>query len=109
MKIDNSGVIISQTTGKTESAKSQQPQTTNSDTPQQITKTGPVDLVTLTAAATRMQQLEQTIKDTPIVDSHRVERAQQVVSAGSMSIEPNQLAAKILSFEGALNRSRNGV
>jgi len=107
MNIDGSGPISHLIQDAKEGEKSQK--IANPAPQQQRTKTGPSDTVTLTHTAAQLQQLEQAIASSPIVNSHRVEQMQQAVNDGHINIDPTQLADKVLSFESELNSVRTGV
>lgn len=101
MKIDSSSTIASLVQG----GKSQP--VTKADS--HSASAGQSDSLSLTDAAASLQGLERAIAAHPVVNDHRVEQIQQVVSSGGPKIDPSHLATKILNFETALNNARSGV
>jgi negative regulator of flagellin synthesis FlgM len=109
MQIDSSGSVASMIQAAKEGVKSQPPETVTGSSAPTITTTGPSDQVTLTETAAHMQRLEHVIAAQPVVNSQRVAQLQQVINDGGPKIDTSQLAAKILSFESALNSARSGA
>lgn len=62
------------------------------------------DTVSLTDTATRLRSLENTLATLPVVDSQRVEDIQQALAEGRFEIDPERIAAKMMSFEGEISR-----
>jgi negative regulator of flagellin synthesis FlgM len=60
------------------------------------------DHVTLTSSARSLQRLEQTISDTPVVNSAKVSQVKQAISAGTYQVDANRVANKLLQFERGL-------
>jgi negative regulator of flagellin synthesis FlgM len=60
------------------------------------------DSVSLTEAAARLRDLEQSVAGLPEVDSKRVEQAREAVANGSYQANPQRIADKLASFETAL-------
>ena len=63
------------------------------------------DSVNLTASATQLQQLEQTIANMPVVDAQIVDAVQQQVSTGSFEVNEKSTANKLLETEKNLSGS----
>jgi negative regulator of flagellin synthesis FlgM len=61
-----------------------------------------IDTVSLTGAATRMRQLEQTLEGLPIVDTQRVAKIKQDIASGNYTIDPERIAEKLLELESEL-------
>lgn len=71
----------------------------NADTPAS-SQTG--DHVTLTNSARSLQRLEQTISDTPVVNSSKVSQVKQSIAAGTYQVDAKSTASKLLQFERGL-------
>ena len=70
-------------------------------------ETGPPstsDTVSITDAAARLQSLENTLAELPVVDTQRVEAVKQAISSGSFEVDSARIADKLLNFEQALSR-----
>jgi len=52
--------------------------------------------VQLSSLASHLQQLEQTIADTPIVDSGKVEEIKTAISQGQFKVNPEKVADGLL-------------
>ena len=66
------------------------------------------DTVTLTDTAAQLHKLEAMVLASPIVDIARVEDVKQAIRNGQFQINPQRVAAKMMSFENALgNRPLN--
>ncbi|GMR08795.1 MAG: flagellar biosynthesis anti-sigma factor FlgM [Gammaproteobacteria bacterium] len=60
------------------------------------------DSVTLTQAASVLQDLQKTLSSLPVVDRSRVASVQNAISNGSFEIDSNRIAEKMLAFEQSL-------
>lgn len=107
MQIDNSSPVVSLIHGMKEGGKAQQSQTADEPNKAPLNESG--DVVTVTDAAAYMQHIEEVITSQPVINDKRVERVQQVVNDGHLKNDPAHLAARILSFESALNSARRGI
>ncbi|MTI63406.1 flagellar biosynthesis anti-sigma factor FlgM [Methylophaga sp.] len=59
----------------------------------------PVDKVSLSDT---LSQLEQSLADVPVVDTAKVESIKQAIEDGSYQIDSQELARKMIDFEGDL-------
>ena len=64
----------------------------------------PVDKVSLTGDAVRMQQLDKAVNEAPQVDSARVTSIKSAVSSGRYQVDAGKVAAKLTRFEWDLNQ-----
>lgn len=62
-----------------------------------------VDSVSLTDTAARLQKLENTIAELPVVDTQRVEELRSAISNGEYQTNPTRIAEKLLGLDAALN------
>lgn len=69
------------------------PSQTGSGSPQ-----GP-DTVSLTDSASRLQSLENSLNNLPVVDTQRVEGVQLQLATGTFSVDPVSSADKLLEME----------
>lgn len=69
---------------------------------QQTGRPSTVDTVSLTDAAARLRELENSLAQMPVIDSQRVEGIQQAIANGSYEIDSGRVAEKMLSFEREL-------
>lgn len=53
--------------------------------------------VQLSALSSHLQQLEQTIADTPVVDSGKVEEIKTAIAQGQFKVDPEKVADGLLS------------
>lgn len=63
---------------------------------------GTTDQVSLTPTAQQLRGLEQQIADQPVVDSQKVNDVKEALANGSFEINPERIAAKMMSLEKAL-------
>jgi len=61
------------------------------------------DTFQITDRANRLQQLEQEIASQPVVDSQRVQEVQRALATGTLEIDPERVADKLLRFEAGLD------
>jgi negative regulator of flagellin synthesis FlgM len=60
------------------------------------------DHVTLTTSARSLQKLEETIANTPVVNTAKVASVKQQLSAGTYQVDSGRVAGKLLQFESGL-------
>jgi negative regulator of flagellin synthesis FlgM len=60
------------------------------------------DQVTLTSSARSLQKIEETIAQTPVVNSSKVAAVKQAISSGTYKIDSAKVADKLLQFERGL-------
>lgn len=65
-------------------------------------QTTSADQVSLTPVAQQLRGLEQQIAEQPVVDSQKVNAVKEALASGSFEIDPERIAAKMMSFEKAL-------
>jgi negative regulator of flagellin synthesis FlgM len=58
--------------------------------------------VHITDTATRLAALEQSLRDSPAVDSARVEQLRSAIEQGRYTVEPVQVARQLVQMEHAL-------
>lgn len=63
------------------------------------------DQLNLSSKASQLQALEAQVANLPVVDTQRVQDVQRTVATGSYTIEPAQVADKMLTFEAGLGKS----
>ena len=66
------------------------------------------DRVQLSALSSRMQAIESSMADTPVVDSARVAEIRQAISEGRFKVNPDVVADNLLQTARELLRSRLG-
>lgn len=71
-------------------------QTTPGAGPQSSTSTDKVSL------SDTLSQLEQTLADVPVVDSDKVATVKKAIEDGSYQLDSQELARKMIDFEGDL-------
>ncbi len=57
------------------------------------------DTVSLTDSASRLQHLESSLNNLPVVDTQRVEGVQLQLATGTFSVDPMSSADKLLEME----------
>ncbi len=62
------------------------------------------DSLNLTDQTARLQALEKSISELPVVNTQRVEQVQNALATGTFQIDPARVADKLLSFEAGLAR-----
>ncbi len=60
------------------------------------------DQVTLTSSARSLQKIEETIAQTPVVNSSKVAAVKQAISSGTYQVDSGRVADKLLQFENGL-------
>ncbi len=66
------------------------------------TSTQGADQLTLTSSARSLQQIEETLANTPVVNTDKVTAVRQQLSAGTYKIDSGRVASKLLQYESAL-------
>ena len=66
------------------------------------TSTQGADQLTLTSSARSLQQVEETIANTPVVNTDKVAAVKQQLNAGTYKIDSGRVASKLLQYESAL-------
>jgi len=56
----------------------------------------------LTTSARSLQKLEETIANTPVVNTSKVASVKQQLSSGSYQVDSARVAGKLLQFESGL-------
>ncbi len=62
----------------------------------------PVDKVSLTGDGVRLQQLNQSVANAPVVDSKRVAAAKSAIAGGSYRVDSKTIAGKLTRMEWEL-------
>lgn len=62
------------------------------------------DRVTLTNAASRLQNIEQKINESSSIDSERVATVQKAISSGEYKVNSDRIADKMIAFEDFMNK-----
>jgi len=62
----------------------------------------PVDKVSLTGNAVRMQQLAQAVAETPEIDTKRVASTRSAIASGSYQVDSKSVAAKLTRMDWEL-------
>jgi negative regulator of flagellin synthesis FlgM len=60
------------------------------------------DTVRLSDAAARLQRLQASVADMPVVDQQRVSALKREIENGSYRVDPDRVAAKLLDLERTL-------
>jgi negative regulator of flagellin synthesis FlgM len=60
------------------------------------------DQLTLTNSARSLQKIEETIANTPVVNTQKVTSVRQQLSSGTYQIDSGRVANKLLQFESGL-------
>ncbi len=66
------------------------------------TTSASADQLTLTSSARSLQKIEETIAQTPVVNSAKVASVKQAISSGTYQVDPSRVADKLLQFESGL-------
>lgn len=64
------------------------------------------DRLDLTGISQRLQALEQQLAAEPMVNKQRVEAVRQALAAGTLQVDPERIAERLIDIEKALNSSR---
>jgi len=74
-----------------------------STTPSKSKGNATSDSVDLTDTASKLQQIEQSLADIPIVDNSRVEAVTQSIADGQYQIDNEKVADRIIKSENEIN------
>ena len=61
------------------------------------------DAVSFTETASRMRELEGSLRSVPVVDTQRVNEVKQAIVDGTYEVSPARIAEKMMKFEGLLD------
>lgn len=103
MAIEITGYIPAQLS----SARGDTPQSGRQEASPAQQKTGKsqtTDTVTLTDTSSQLHKLETMVSTLPVVDIARVDSVRQAIKTGRLDFNPERIAEKMLSFEGARRR-----
>lgn len=104
MPINNvTGFTSPQTQRALEGAKVEVSRTEPSVQQEETGGSSTTDSISLTDTAARLQRLESTISELPVVDSQRVEELRSAIANGEYEVNAGNIADKMLSFEAELN------
>jgi negative regulator of flagellin synthesis FlgM len=67
------------------------------------TKIADSDSIDLTENASKLQQIEQSLQDIPVIDTGRVEAISQSIEEGQYNIDNEKIADRIIKSETALH------
>jgi len=70
------------------------------------TPSTPAEVVTLTERAARLQELNDAVRDLPVVDEARVSALKEALASGGYAIDDEAVADKLAALEAALARGR---
>lgn len=71
---------------------------------QDATPSSSGDRVTLTNAASRLQNIEQELSNASSIDSTRVAKVQSAITNGDYNVDTDRIADKMLAFEDFMNK-----
>ncbi len=60
------------------------------------------DTVELTATARQLNQLEEQLRNQPVVDVQRVAEVSRAIDNGTLEIDPSRIATRLIRFESYL-------
>jgi negative regulator of flagellin synthesis FlgM len=104
MPINNvTGFSTAQAQRATEGSKVEVSRTEPSVSQQETGSSSAADSVSLTDTAARLQKLESTIAELPVVDAQRVEDIRRAIASGDYQANPTRIAEKMLGFDAELN------
>ena len=86
---------------KTDAASPQKPQT--EETTKTSSSHSTADQVKLSSTSLNIQQVEAEVSKMPDVDDATIDRIRSAIDSGEYKIDYQQLAGKMLDFEGKLN------
>ncbi len=61
------------------------------------------DAVSFTETASRMREIEGSLRSVPVVDTQRVNEVKQAIADGTYEVNPARIAEKMMKFEGLLD------
>ena len=70
---------------------------------QETGSTAAIDSVSLTDTAARLQKLESTIAELPVVDAQRVDSIRSAIAKGDYQVNPERIADKLLDLDSKLH------
>jgi negative regulator of flagellin synthesis FlgM len=88
---------------QTEATKLHQQQTEQTRERETAERAGARDTVSLTDTATRLRELEESVRSAPEVDVERVNAIREAIETGSFQVDASRVADKLLGIEQALN------
>lgn len=104
MPINNiTGVSSPQSQRAAEGAKVEVSRTEPTVGQQETGSSAATDTVSLTDTAARLQKLENTIAELPVVDTQRVEDIRNAIASGDYEATPASIAEKMLGLDRELN------
>lgn len=104
MPINNvTGASTAQTQRATEGSRVEVARTEPTVEQQETGTSSAADSVSLTDTAARLQKLETTIAELPVVDSQRVEELRSAIANGEYEANPARIAEKLINFEAEAN------
>ncbi len=74
--------------------------------PEPTRATGSVDTLKLTALASRLRDLVQSVADVPVVNAQRVDHFKKAINDGSYQVDAMQVAEKLYGFETMMTGGR---
>lgn len=75
---------------------------TTGNTPAQPQSTASTAEVHITDTATQLANLEQSLRDSPAVDSAKVASVQNAIEQGTYKVDPEHIATQLMNMERAL-------
>ena len=104
MPINNiTGASTAQAQRAAEGAKVEVSRTEPTVSQQETGSSSAADSVSLTDTAARLQKLENTIAELPVVDAQRVEDIRTAIASGEYQADPASIAEKMLGLDVELN------
>lgn len=76
------------------------------DDPETAASPSSGDRVSLTDTALRLQDLEARIEGQPRVDMQRVEATKEALKNGTLNVDPERIAERLIGLEQALTSAR---
>lgn len=87
------------TNGRASGAENATANNRNTGAPTGTAGTKSADTVTVTGEATRLQEMEQSLSSSPVVDSEKVARIKQALADGNYQPNPEAIADKMIELE----------
>ena len=108
MEIENNRIasLVTQTSGQGTPVEKSGQGNTNASSGESATTNSGSDRVSLTGEARQLQELENQLASQPVVDSQRVQAVRSAVEDGTFSVNPERIAAEMMSLEQALMDAR---
>ena len=104
MPINNvTGFSTTQSQRVTDGSRVEVSRTEPSAQQQETGSSAATDSISLTDTASRLQKLESTIAELPVVDTQRVEDIRNAIANGEYEVNPARVAEKMLSLDAELN------